>query len=97
MDGATWPSQRDRRWRVSLTTQAGRQTQLQVQADRHYGYHGYRGYLRYNRQGNGKDMFSGKCLNTECQVLPAVTMKDAVFWDKATEFVPHREHITSPL
>jgi hypothetical protein len=27
----------------------------------------------------------------------AVTMKNAVLWDKKTQFVPHRRHITSPL
>jgi hypothetical protein len=26
-----------------------------------------------------------------------VTMKNAVFWDIQTQFVPHRRHITSPL
>jgi hypothetical protein len=31
------------------------------------------------------------------QVLRAVTMKNVVFWDKKTEFVPRRKHITSPL
>jgi hypothetical protein len=29
-------------------------------------------------------------------VLAAVTMKNAVFWDIKTQFVPHRRHITSP-
>jgi hypothetical protein len=27
----------------------------------------------------------------------AVTMKNAVFWDIKTQFIPHRRHITSPL
>jgi hypothetical protein len=27
----------------------------------------------------------------------AVTMKNADFWDKETQFVLHRRHITSPL
>jgi hypothetical protein len=27
----------------------------------------------------------------------AVTMKNVVFWDIKTQFVPHRRHITSPL
>jgi hypothetical protein len=26
-----------------------------------------------------------------------MTMKNAVFWDIKTQFVPHRRHITSPL
>jgi hypothetical protein len=26
-----------------------------------------------------------------------VAMKNAVFWDIETQFVPHRRHITSPL
>jgi hypothetical protein len=30
-------------------------------------------------------------------VFTAVTMKNAVFWDIKTQFVPHRKHITSPL
>jgi hypothetical protein len=29
-------------------------------------------------------------------VFTAVTMKNAVFWDIETQFVPHRRHITSP-
>jgi hypothetical protein len=31
------------------------------------------------------------------EVFTAVIMKDAVFWDIRTQFVPHRRHITSPL
>jgi hypothetical protein len=31
------------------------------------------------------------------EVLTAVTMKNVVFWDIATQFVLHRRHITSPL
>jgi hypothetical protein len=31
------------------------------------------------------------------EVLTAVTMKNAVFWDIKTQFVLHRRHITSPL
>jgi hypothetical protein len=27
----------------------------------------------------------------------AVTMKNAIFWDKKLQFVLHRRHITSPL
>jgi hypothetical protein len=27
----------------------------------------------------------------------AVTMKNVIFWDIRTQFVPHRKHITSPL
>jgi hypothetical protein len=30
-------------------------------------------------------------------VSTAVTMKNAVFWDKNTQSVPQRRHITSPL
>jgi hypothetical protein len=26
-----------------------------------------------------------------------MTMKNVVFWDIKTQFVPHRKHITSPL
>jgi hypothetical protein len=35
------------------------------------------------------------CVSSD--VLTAVTMKNAVFWDIKTQFVPHRRHITSPL
>jgi hypothetical protein len=31
------------------------------------------------------------------EVFTAVTMKNAVFWDIKSQFVPHRRHITSPL
>jgi hypothetical protein len=31
------------------------------------------------------------------EVFTAVTMKNAVFWDIKTQFLPHRRHITSPL
>jgi hypothetical protein len=31
------------------------------------------------------------------EVFTAVTIKNAVFWDIKTQFVPHRRHITSPL
>jgi hypothetical protein len=31
------------------------------------------------------------------EVFSVVTMKNAVFWDIKTQFVPHRNHITSPL
>jgi hypothetical protein len=31
------------------------------------------------------------------EVFPAVTVKNAVFWDIKTQFEPHRRHITSPL
>jgi hypothetical protein len=30
-------------------------------------------------------------------IFTAVTMKNAVFWDIKTQFVPHRKHITSTL
>jgi hypothetical protein len=31
------------------------------------------------------------------EVFTAVTMKNAVFWDIKSQFVPHRKHITSPI
>jgi hypothetical protein len=31
------------------------------------------------------------------EVFTAVTMKNVIFWDIKTQFVPHRRHITSPL
>jgi hypothetical protein len=39
---------------------------------------------------NGKDY-------VRFEDITAVTMKNAVFWDIKTQFVPHRRHITSPL
>jgi hypothetical protein len=27
----------------------------------------------------------------------AVAMKNVVFWDRRTQFIPHKRHITSPL
>jgi hypothetical protein len=35
--------------------------------------------------------------NVRREVFTAVTMKNDVFWDIKTQFVPHRQHITSPL
>jgi hypothetical protein len=32
-----------------------------------------------------------------CEVLTAVSMKNAVFWDIQTQFITHRRHITSAL
>jgi hypothetical protein len=32
-----------------------------------------------------------------CEVFMAVTMKNVVFWDIETQFVPHGKHMTSPL
>jgi hypothetical protein len=31
------------------------------------------------------------------EVFTAVTIKNAVFWDVKSQFVPHRRHIKSPL
>jgi hypothetical protein len=31
------------------------------------------------------------------EAFTAVTMKNVVFWDIKTQFVPHRRYITSPL
>jgi hypothetical protein len=31
------------------------------------------------------------------EVFTAVTMKNGVFWDTETQFVPHWRHIKSPL
>jgi hypothetical protein len=36
-------------------------------------------------------------LNVRFEVVTAVTMKNAVYWDIRTQFIPHRRHITSPL
>jgi hypothetical protein len=39
----------------------------------------------------------GKNRNVRFEVSTAVTMKNVVFWDIKTQFVPHRRYITSPL
>jgi hypothetical protein len=31
------------------------------------------------------------------EIVTAVTMKDAVFWDIKPQFVPHSKHNTSPI
>jgi hypothetical protein len=47
---------------------------------------------------NGTLLFAyGREIAVRFEVFPAVTMKNAVFWDEQTHFVPHRKHITSPL
>jgi hypothetical protein len=35
--------------------------------------------------------------DVRCEVFTAVTMKNAVFWNIETHYVPHRRHITTPL
>jgi hypothetical protein len=35
--------------------------------------------------------------NAGIEAVTAVTMKNVVFWDIKTQFVPHGRHITSPL
>jgi hypothetical protein len=37
------------------------------------------------------------CTVLRVEEFTAVTMKNVVFWDIKTHFVPHRQHITSPL
>jgi hypothetical protein len=39
---------------------------------------------------------AGYCYVT-LAVIKAVTMKNAVFWDTKTHFVPHTKHITSQI
>jgi hypothetical protein len=34
---------------------------------------------------------------TRFEVFMAVTVRNAVFWDIKTKFIPHKRHITSPL
>jgi hypothetical protein len=41
--------------------------------------------------------WGSRSLCVRFEVLTAVTMKNAVFWDVKTQFIPHRRHITSPL
>jgi hypothetical protein len=35
--------------------------------------------------------------NVRFEIFTAVTMKNVVFWDIKTQFIPHKRHITSPL
>jgi hypothetical protein len=42
-------------------------------------------------------MYNSKEIMSDFEVFTAVLMKNAVFWDIKTEFVPHRRNITSPL
>jgi hypothetical protein len=36
-------------------------------------------------------------INVDFEVFAMVAMKNAVFWDIKTQFVPHRKHIKSQL
>jgi hypothetical protein len=45
---------------------------------------------------NCTDAWVTHCVRYEV-LAEAVTMKNVVFWDIKTQFVPHRRHITSPL
>jgi hypothetical protein len=47
--------------------------------------------------GIKSQVFSVRLLYVRFEIFPAVTMKNAVFWDIKTQFVPHRRHITSRL
>jgi hypothetical protein len=49
-----------------------------------------------NRKGNKKSWEELKSFIT-FEVFMAVAMKNAVFWNIETPFIPHRKHITSPL
>jgi hypothetical protein len=40
---------------------------------------------------------SDSCLVVRFVAFTVLTMKNAVFWDKKNQFLPHRKHITSPL
>jgi hypothetical protein len=55
----------------------------------------------YKTTGNADDHNRKKEHLTNCyvrfEVFVAVIMKNVVFWDIKTQFVPHRRHITSPL
>jgi hypothetical protein len=43
-------------------------------------------------------LFQGiKQKHVRLEVFMAVTMKNFIFWDIKTQFIPHRRHITSPL
>jgi hypothetical protein len=44
-----------------------------------------------------KDAITADVYIVRFEVLTAVTMKNAVFWDIKTQFVLHRRHITSPI
>jgi hypothetical protein len=45
----------------------------------------------------GKHYVRNFIIYARFEVCTAVTMKNVVFWDIKTQFVPHRRHITSPL
>jgi hypothetical protein len=45
----------------------------------------------------GKIGAEDKMPHVRYEVLTAVTMKNAVFWDIEPQFLPHTRHITSPL
>jgi hypothetical protein len=44
----------------------------------------------YHERGNRKQI-------VRFETFTAVAMKNVVFWDIETQFVPHKRHITSPL
>jgi hypothetical protein len=52
-------------------------------------------------ESTGCKMYKGEGCELDCfvrfEVFMAVTMKNVVFWDKKTQLVPHRRHITSPI
>jgi hypothetical protein len=37
------------------------------------------------------------CYNVTFEVSTAATMKNVIFWDNKTQFLPHKRHITSLL
>jgi hypothetical protein len=59
------------------------------------------GYKDLDRTSQETHYISVKSAASWCyvkiEVFTAVTMKNVVFWDIKTQFVPHRRHITSPL
>jgi hypothetical protein len=52
---------------------------------------------REPKHGRCKSRKPNKNVNVKFEVLTEVTMKNGVFLDIKTQFVPHRRHITSPL
>jgi hypothetical protein len=67
-----------------------------------YGIGPTHDYLRYGSYNAHWRVFRGNDIGNwehwvRFEVFTAVTMKNALFWDIATQFVSQREHITSPL
>jgi hypothetical protein len=54
-------------------------------------------HLRERRERRPQETAKRGILYVRCEIFTAVTMKNVVFWDIKTQFVPNTGHITSPL